>query len=148
MNVITDPRLAPELRPDYTVKVDLDDRSFLFPAGKLMTQLVFTAKGKNVHIEAVYPFNEARTPPRIVSLDFEDARELGRRLIEAVHHARTQLVVSAGTRITINVIANGYHLQIGDLNQSTDLFLGTSCIWRVCQGILRIVDYIAPVEAN
>jgi hypothetical protein len=148
MNVITDPRLAPELRPDYAVKVDLDDRAFLFPAGKSMTQLVFNAKGKTVHIEAVFPFNEARTPPRIVSLDLEDARELGRRLVEAVHHARTQLVVSAGTRITINVIANGYHLQIGDLNQSTDLFLGTSCIWRVCQGVLRIVDYIAPVEAN
>jgi hypothetical protein len=148
MNVITDPRLAAEFKPEHAVKVDLDDRSFLFPAGKLLTQLVFTAKGKTVHIEAIYPFNEARTPPRIASLDFEDARELGRRLVEAVHHARTQLVVSAGTRITINVIANGYHLQIGDLNQSTDLFLGTNCIWRVCQGILRIVDYIAPVEAN
>jgi hypothetical protein len=109
---------------------------------------VFTAQGKAIHIEAVYPFNEARTSPRLVSLAFEDARELGRRLVEAVHQARTQLVVSAGTRIAINVIANGYHLQIGDMNQSTDIFLGTGCIWRVCQGLLRIVDYVAPVEAN
>jgi hypothetical protein len=147
-NVITDPRLATEFKPDHAVKVDLDERSFLFPAGKSVMQLVFAAKGKTVHVEAVFPFNEARTPPRLLSLDLEDARELGRRLVEAVHHARTQLVVSAGTRITINVIANGYHLQIGDMNQSTDLFIGTSCIWRVCQGILRIVDYIAPIEAN
>lgn len=148
MNVITDPRLATEFKPDHVIKVDLDDRSFLFPAGKSVTQLVFAAKDKTIFIEAVYPFNEARTPPRLLWLDLEDARELGRRLVEAVHHARTQLVVSAGTRITINVIANGYHLQIGDMNQSTDLFLGTSCIWRVCQGILRIVDFIAPIEAN
>jgi hypothetical protein len=29
-----------------------------------------------------------------------------------------------------------------------ELFLSTSCIWRVCQGLLRITDLIAPVEAN
>jgi hypothetical protein len=34
------------------------------------------------------------------------------------------------------------------MTESTDLYLSTSCIWRVCQGLLRIVDHIAPVEAN
>jgi hypothetical protein len=120
----------------------------LFPAGKSVAQLVFLSDGTSIQVEAVYPFNQSRTPPRLLSLDFEDASELGRRLVEAVHHARTQLVITTGVRITINVVANGYHLQIGDMNDATELFLGTGCIWRVCQGLLRIVDMIAPIEAN
>jgi hypothetical protein len=136
------------LKPKFEVKVDLDDRAYLFPAGKSVAQLVFLSDGVSIQVEAVYPFNQSRTPPRLLLLDFEDASELGRRLVEAVHHAQTQLVITAGVRITINVVANGYHLQIGDMNDATELFLGTSCIWRVCQGLLRIVDLIAPVEAN
>jgi hypothetical protein len=34
------------------------------------------------------------------------------------------------------------------MNNATELFLGTNCIWRVCQGLLRIADLIAPVESN
>lgn len=142
------PRPIAALKPKFEIKVDLDDRAFLFPAGKSVAQLVFLSDGTSIQIEAVYPFNQSRTPPRLLLLDFEDAGELGRRLVEAVHHARTQLVITAGVRITINVVANGYHLQIGDMNDATELFLGTGCIWRVCQGLLRIVDLIAPVEAN
>jgi hypothetical protein len=142
------PRPITALKPKFEVKVDLDDRAFLFPAGKSVAQLVFLSDGASIQIEAIYPFNQSRTPPRLLLLDFEDASELGRRLVEAVHHARTQLVITAGVRITINVVANGYHLQIGDMNDATELFLGTGCIWRVCQGLLRIVDMIAPVEAN
>jgi hypothetical protein len=142
------PRPITALKPKFEVKVDLDDRAFLFPAGKSVAQLVFLSDGTSIQIEAIYPFNQSRTPPRLLLLDFEDASELGRRLVEAVHHARTQLVITAGVRITINVVANGYHLQIGDMNDATELFLGTGCIWRVCQGLLRIVDLIAPVEAN
>jgi hypothetical protein len=81
-----------------------------------------------IFVEAVYPFNQSHTPPRLVALDLEDAREFGRRLIEAVHCARTQLVVTSGIRISINVVANGYHLQFGDMNNATELFLGTNCI--------------------
>jgi hypothetical protein len=143
-----EPRAVANLNHQHAVKVELDDRAFLFPAGKAVMQLIFYADGRTIHIEAIYPFNQSRTPPRLVSLDLDDARELGRKLVEAVHMARTQLVVSPGVRIAINVMANGYHIQIGDMNQSTDLFLGTGSIWRVCQGLLRIIDFIAPVESN
>jgi hypothetical protein len=136
------------IKPKYEVKVDLDDRAFLFPAGKLVAQLLFLSDGKRIFVEAVYPFNQSRTLPRLLTLDFEDAKDLGRRLIEAVHHARTQLVATDGVRITINVIPNGYHIQIGDMNHATELFLSTACIWRVCQGLRRIIDLIAPVESN
>ncbi len=132
----------------YEVKVDLDDRAFVFPAGKPITQLAFLSDGKRIFVEAVYPFNQSRTPPRLMSFDFEDAQEFSKRLIEAVHGARTQIIGTAGIRITINVIANGYHLQVGDLNNATELYLSTGCIWRVCQGFLRIVDMIAPIESN
>ena|SRR2546423_749305 len=140
------PKLKP--RPEFLIKVDLDDRTFLFPAGKLITQIAFATEGRLIHLEAVYAFNETHTPPRILTLGLEDATELARRLIDAVYQARTQLAMSDGMRIAINVIANGYHLQIGDMSDPTDLYLSTGCIWRVCQGLLRIIDHIAPVEAN
>ena len=148
MSINLTPRIVTDLKPKFEIKVDLDERSFLFPAGKSVSQLLFVSDGRTIFVEAVYPFNQSRTPPRLASMDLEDAREFGRRLIEAVHCARTQLVVTQGARISINVIANGYHLQFGDMNNATELFLGTNCIWRVCQGLLRITDLIGPVESN
>jgi len=141
-------RTVTVLKPKYEIKVDLDERSFLFPAGKSVSQLVLLTDGKAIFVEAIYPFNQARTPPRLVALDLEDAREFGRRLIGAVHCARNQLVVTTGVRISINVVANGYHLQFGDMNNAIERFLGTNCIWRVCQALLRIADFIAPVGSN
>lgn len=148
MSIIPAPRVVAELKPKFEIKVDLDERSFLFPAGKSVSQLLLLSDGRTIFIEAVFPFNQSRTSPRLASLDLEDAREFGRRLIEAVHTARTQLVSTQGIRVSINVIANGYHLQFGDMNDATELFLGTNCIWRVCQGVLRIADLISPVESN
>src|ERR1043166_5003342 len=148
MSLNPTPRIVSAFKPKYEIKVDLDERAFLFPAGKSVTQLLLLSDGRTVFIEAVYPFNQTHTPPRLISLDLEDVRELGRRLIDAVHGARNQLVVTSGTRISINVMANGYHLQFGDMNNAIELYLGTSCIWRVCQGLLRIADLIAPVESN
>ncbi len=130
------------------VEIDLDERAYLFPAGKPMTRLIFAAEGQVIDIDGVFPFNEARTPARIASLGVEDARDLARRMIDAVYQARSQIVASDGARIAVNVLSNGYHLQFGDLNRSTEIFLGTGCIWRVCQGLLRTVDFIAPIEAN
>ena len=148
MTIISAPRLVTDLKPKFEVKVDLDDRSYLFPAGKPLAQLAFLSDGNLIYIDAVFPFNQARTPPRLLTLDLEDARELGRGLVHAVHYAKTQLVITTGVRITINVVANGYHVQIGDMNAATEIFLSTGVIWRVCQGMLRIVDFIAPVEAH
>lgn len=148
MTIVPAPRLLADLKPKFEVKVDLDDRCYLFPAGKPLAQLAFLSDGNLIFLDAVFPFNQARTPPRLLTLDLEDARELGRGLVHAVHYAKTQLVITTGVRITINVVANGYHMQIGDTNAATEIFLSTGVIWRVCQGILRIVDFIAPVEAH
>jgi len=119
MSINPTPRIVAEFKPKYEIKVDLDERAYLFPAGKSVSQLLFLSDGRTIFVEAVYPFNQSHTPPRLVALDLEDAREFGRRLIEAVHCARNQLVVTSGIRIAINVIANGYHHQFGDMNNAT-----------------------------
>src|ERR1043165_4584335 len=103
------PRLIAELKPRHEIKVDLDDRSFLFPAGKALAQLMFSCDSRRIFIDAVFPFNQTRTPPRLLALELEDAREFARKLVEAVHYARTQLVVTEGIRVSIAVVANGYH---------------------------------------
>jgi hypothetical protein len=148
MTIVPAPRLVTELKPKFEVKVDLDERSFLFPAGKALAQLAFLSDGTLIFVDAVFPFNQSRTPPRILTLELEDAQELARGLVHAVHYAKTQLVITMGVRITISVVANGYHLQIGDMNAATEIFLSTGVIWRVCQGMLRICDFIAPVESH
>jgi hypothetical protein len=148
MSINPIPRISAELKSKFEIKIDLDERAYLFPAGKSVSQLLLLSDGRTILVEAIFPFNQSRTPPRLISLDLEDAREFGRRLVEAVHCARSQLVVTQGIRISINVIANGYHLQFGDMNSATELFLGTNCIWRVCPGLLRIADLIAPIESN
>jgi hypothetical protein len=142
------PRLVADLKPLVEIRVDLDDRAFLFPAGKSVSQVSLCSDGRLIHIEAVYPFNQSRTAPRILTMSREDAAEFAKRLIEAVYYARPQLVIGSSLKATITVAANGYHFQFGDLNTATELFLGTASIWRFCQSLLRIVDLISPVEAN
>lgn len=145
---MTNLHVLPDSKPKHEIRVELDDRAFLFPAGKPVIQLVFLAGGKTIHIDAAYPFNQSGSHPRIYTLDLGDARELGRRLVEAVHTARTQIVVSEGTHITITVVPNGYRLQFGDMSQPIELYLSTGSIWRVCLGLLRAIDLIAPVQSN
>ena len=104
---MTNLRVLPDSSQRHEVKIDLDDRSFLFPAGKPVMQLIVLAEGRRIHLEASFPFNQSRTPPRIATLDLEDARELGHKLVEVVHNAKSQLLVSESTHVTINVVANG-----------------------------------------
>jgi hypothetical protein len=141
------PATAPAA-PQHVVQVDLDDRAFLFPAGKSVSQLLFVASGDSVAVDLSFPFNQARTPPRLSALARDDARVLARSLTLAVYQARTQHAITETMHITIEVLANGYRLQFGDLHNPIELLLGASSIWRVCQGLLRAVDAISPVQSN
>ena len=89
------------------------------------------------------PLTEFKSRP---TKAFQPADHVIERFVR--HCARAQLDVTQGIRVSINVVANGYHLQFGDMNNATELFLGTNCIWRVCQGLLRNTDFISPVESN
>jgi hypothetical protein len=132
----------------HVVQVDLDERAFLFPAGKSVSQLIFTATGASVAIDLTFPFNQTRLAPRLAVLAVDDAAVLARCLTMAVYQARTQHAISETMHITIDVLANGYRLQFGDLHRPLELLLGTACIWRVCQGLLRVVDVISPVQSH
>jgi len=145
---MTNLRVLPETKPRYEIKVDLDERAFLFPSGKQVVQLLIVAEGRTIRLDGVFAFNQTRTAPAIVALDVDDAWEFGRRLVEAVHSARTQLAVTETARIEINVVANGYRVQFGEMDRPIELFLSTGCIWRVCHGILRAADAISPIESN
>jgi hypothetical protein len=132
----------------HVVQVDLDERAFLFPAGKSVSQLIFTATGASVAIDLTFPFNQTRLAPRLAVLAVDDAAVLARCLTMAVYQARTQHAISETMHITIDVLANGYRLQFGDMHKPLELLLGTACIWRVCQGLLRAVDVISPVQSH
>jgi hypothetical protein len=132
----------------HVVQVDLDERAFLFPAGKSVSQLIFTATGASVSIDLTFPFNQPRLAPRLAVLAADDAAVLARCLTMAVYQARTQHAISETMHITIDVLANGYRLQFGDMHRPLELLLGTACIWRVCQGLLRVVDVISPVQSH
>src|SRR5262245_39374908 len=72
---VVGPRIVVEVKPKYEVRVDLDERAFLFPAGKSISQVLFQSDGRRIVLEAIYPFNQTRTPPRLLSLELEDAAE-------------------------------------------------------------------------
>ncbi len=139
---------TPTLAALQQVPVDLDERAYLFPQGKPLTRLVLHPDGRHIRVDAVFAFNATRTPPRLFTLELDDARHLAKTLVDAVYLARTQHAITETMRVTIEVLANGYRLQIGEQDTGLGLYLGTASIWRVCQALLRAIDSIAPVESN
>ena len=136
-------------QPDVVIKVDLDERAFAFPQGKQVQQLhVLAFKPHCVKIEATFAYNESRASHELLELSAEDARELVRKLVEAVYRAQSTQVVSRTTTLSISVVTNGYFLQFGDHEAARELFLSTACIWRVCNGLARAVDFISPITSN
>lgn len=135
--------------PDAVIKVDLDDRAFLFPSGKLVAQLhLIVHKPHKIRFEAHYAFNQSRASPELFELSAEDARELSRKLVETVYRAQSCQIISRETNLGVTVVANGYILQFGPLENTKELMLSTTCIWRVCGSIARAVDYISPIASN
>jgi hypothetical protein len=135
--------------PDAIIKVDLDERAFLFPNPKQVTQLQVQAfKPNKIRIEAVFAFNETRSNNELMEMGLEDARDLSRKLVETVYRAQSSLIVSKESSIAINVVANGYIFQFGDMTTPRELFLSTACIWRVCNAIARATDFISPNSAH
>lgn len=139
----------PNNRPGLEIQIAMDERAFVFPDGKAVTHLLLSSEGRDViHLDAVFGFNETCLPPRILTLGLEDARDFARKLVEGVYQARTQHVISDTARVTINVVTNGYLIQFGGPSGSTDLFVGTGVIWKICHALLRMVDSLSPVVAN
>jgi hypothetical protein len=135
--------------PDAIIKVDLDDRAYVFPAARQLTQLQFLAfRPHLIRVEAVYAFNQSKAAPELFELPAEDARELSRRMVESVYRAQSSQIATRNASVSLTVVANGYILEFGPRENPTELMLSTGCIWRVCNGLARAVDMIAPIASN
>lgn len=148
LNVVAPSRIGERAPVEFMLAVDLDERAVLYPAGKSVTRVNMSAAEGGIAFDAVFAFNEARTPPRFMVLTLEDAREFGRRLVDSVYQARAQNAITETMRIGITVHTNGFHLQVGDVAAPTELFVGLASIWRFTQTVLRAVDRLSPVESH
>lgn len=134
---------------DVVIKVDLDDRAFLFPQQKAVQQLSLHVHSQSrVRFEMAFTFNQARSSTLLMELGAEEAAELSRKLVESVYRAQGSQIVTRTLSIGIVVVANGYIVQINEHNLQTELFLSTGCIWRVCNAIMRAVDLSRPSDTN
>ncbi|PWC35722.1 hypothetical protein [Azospirillum sp. TSO22-1] len=127
-----------------TVNVELDDRSFLFPAGKPLSHLmIHVDEAGLVRLDAVFQFNESRQPAEIAALGEDDARDFARALIDAVYQGRTQHVLSDEARLAVIFNPNGFVLKFGEERALRELFVNSPAIIRIAQGIMRVVDRLA-----
>lgn len=135
--------------PAHTISVDVDERAFLFPETRLLTQIRYVALGDgSIEMGFVYAHNESRLPPACIRLRYDDARELCQRMVEAVYRAQSQNVISESIRIAILVVANGYILNIEEGGTQKSLYISTHIVWRFCHGLFRMVDWQSPVMSN
>ncbi len=132
------------------IVVELDDRSFLFPAGVGVTHLnVNSLPNRRIAIEAVPSFNAARHDPRLAVLSLDDGSEFARKCIDSYYQGRTQHVLSEAIKIAVIFNPNGFLIQFqreGD--EALELFITAGSLMRLAQGLLRVLDDIAPVAAH
>jgi hypothetical protein len=124
-----------------TVKIELDERAFLFPEGKPVTHMVIVRHGAaEFHLDAVFAFNRARDKARFATLTLGQMREFTRELLGAVYAARPAFVLDGGLKLTINVVLNGYIVEFATGDEKRELFLGTGSIWRVIKSLMMVLD--------
>ncbi|WP_207478528.1 hypothetical protein [Arenibaculum pallidiluteum] len=125
----------------YKVAVETDDRTFLFPAGKYVSQVVVSAHGdRTVRLSAIFGFNESHTDPEFARFGLDEARDLARAMVEAVYQGRTQHVLSDAAKAAIVFNPNGFVLRFGEGAALVELFIASPAILRLAQGIMRAVD--------
>jgi hypothetical protein len=130
-------------------KVELDERCVTFPDGKMLQHLLIAAAGRSrVTVDAVYAFNRTHQDPRLVSFSLEEARDFVKELINAVYTARSGFVLNDTLKITINVVANGYNIEVLRAEEKREILFSTAVIWRVIKAFLLAVDAASPVVTN
>lgn len=138
---------GPAKPPIY--KVEMDDRCMVFPDGKTLQHLLISSDEQGcLTLEAVFAFNASRLDPRFLSMPMDDARDFTRELVGAVYQAKTGFYLTDEWKIAINVMANGYQLDIMQAARKTELFLSTGVIWRFIKALLMTLDQSSPVQAN
>lgn len=136
-------------RARLVVNVEMDDRTVLFPDGKFLTHVAIAEDaGGGIRLDGVFLFNESRTEATIASVEPDDARELGRALLEAVFQGRTQHVLSETARIAVVFNPNGFVLRFGEERALRELFVASPAILRLAQGVLRMVDRVCALPPH
>lgn len=148
MTTITRPFAQP-VAELYKVAIEADDRTFLFPAGKYVPQIIVSAHGDGtVRLSAIYAFNESRDDPEFARFGVEESRDLARAMIEAVYQGRTQHVLSDAAKAAIVFNPNGFVLRFGEGAALVELFIASPAILRLAQGVLRAVDRLDAPAAH
>jgi hypothetical protein len=124
-----------------TMKIELDERAFLFPEGKPVTHLVIMRQGaQEFHFDAVFAFNRSRDHARFATLDLAQMREFTRELLGAVYASKPSFVLEGGLKISINVVFNGYIVEFTNGDDRRELYLGAGSIWRVLKSLSMAID--------
>ncbi|MGL4727164.1 MAG: hypothetical protein ACRCWO_00265 [Bosea sp. (in: a-proteobacteria)] len=141
--------LAVAAQEGSTVKIELDERAFLFPEGKPVTHMVIVCQGMSAfHLDAVFAFNRSRDNARFATLTLPQMREFTRELLGAVYAAKPTFVLDGGLKLTITVVLNGYICEFVTGDDKRELFLGTGCIWRVIKSLMAVVDEATAQSAG
>jgi hypothetical protein len=118
-------------------RIEMDERSFLFPDGKLLTHVILCREaGNRIGFDAIYPFNATRLSSRFLTLSREEAQLFAKELIEVVYAAKSGFLLHGGLKISIVVAANGYRLECQRADEKIELYLSTGVIWRFVKGLL------------
>jgi hypothetical protein len=130
------------------VKIELDERCFLFPDGKVVKHVVIAAERNLVTIDAVFDFNETRRSPRIIELSLPDAAGFARELVNAAYYAKTSFFLSDGLQATINVAQHGCLIEFLKFDAKVELMVSVPATWRLIKGILSAIDSRAPTVSH
>lgn len=130
-------------------KIELDDRCFLFPDGKVMSHMLIAREGADrITLDAVFTFNGTRLPTRMLHLSREELKLFARELLDSVYAAKSGFVLRDTLKISIIVVANGYRIEFQRAEFRCEIYLSTSAIWRFIRGLLGAADQASPVISN
>jgi hypothetical protein len=133
---------APQ-RADAVIKVELDERAYLFPRPKQLTHLqVSVYKPTRAEVSAIFAYNTSGQPTQLFDLNAEDITDFTQQVVGSVYRAQSGMIVTKSISIGISVVANGYIWQFGDLTSPQELYLSTGGIWRVCGAFGRACDLL------
>jgi hypothetical protein len=141
--------LAQLREPDAMFKVELDERSFLFPAAKIVSGMQFMVyRGEKLRLDLTFPFNVSQTPVEFLELRPAAVPEFTKKVVDAVYRTSSFLYISDRQNLAFSTHANGFVLQVGDFASHRELFISLACIWRICGGFSRASDFLSTPSAH
>lgn len=147
-----EPRIAVETtlqRAEAVIKVELDERAFLFPRPKQLSHMQLSVyKPDKVEVAAGFAYNLSGQPTQLFELTAADVHDFAQQLVGSVYRAQSGMIVTKSISIGISVVANGYIWQFGEITNPHELYLSTGTIWRVCGAFGRACDLLSPAAKH